>query len=174
MTSDHYFDRSEDGTHTADYKKHTPDILEAFDRFDATVFASEGREIPLKFRELIAVAVGITTQCVYCIDWHSRQAKKVGATDAEVGEAAWVATAIRAGGGFAHGRPAFSSLANTRTERAAASGLAREQLQLRGHVLEHQPRVDPGIYTHRMPVRPRFVPARVAHSRRRNRDIAAR
>lgn len=107
MSHDHYFDRSEDGTHTADYKKHTPDILAAFDAFDATVFASEGREIPLKFRELMAVAVGITTQCVYCIDWHSRQATKAGATDAELAEAAWVATAIRAGGGFAHGRLAF-------------------------------------------------------------------
>jgi AhpD family alkylhydroperoxidase len=106
MSDETYQDRS-DGTHTADYKKHTPDILEAFDKFDATVFASEGREIPLKFRELIAVAVGITTQCVYCIDWHSRQAKKAGATDAELAEAAWVATAIRAGGGFAHGRLAF-------------------------------------------------------------------
>ena len=105
--SDHYFDRAEDGKHTADYKKHTPDILAAFDTFDAAVFASEGREIPLKFRELMAVAVGITTQCVYCIDWHSKQAKKAGATDTELAEAAWVATAIRAGGGFSHGRLAF-------------------------------------------------------------------
>lgn len=107
MAHDHYFDRAEDGKHTADYKKHTPDILEAFDAFDHLVFAEEGREIPLKFRELMAVAVGITTQCVYCIDWHSRQARKAGATDAELAEAAWVATAIRAGGGFAHGRLAF-------------------------------------------------------------------
>jgi AhpD family alkylhydroperoxidase len=107
MSDDHYFDRGEDGKHTADYKKHTPDILEAFDKFDEAVFASEGREIPLKFRELMAVAVGITTQCVYCIDWHSRQAKKAGASDTELAEAAWVATAIRAGGGFAHGRLAF-------------------------------------------------------------------
>ncbi len=106
MSDDHYFDRT-DRTHTADYKKHTPDILAAFDAFDATVFASEGREIPLKFRQLMAVAVGITTQCVYCIDWHSKEAKKAGATDAELAEAAWVATAIRAGGGVAHGRLAF-------------------------------------------------------------------
>jgi AhpD family alkylhydroperoxidase len=102
-----YYDRAEDRRHTADYKKHTPDILKAFDEFDRAVFAPEGREIPLKFRELIALAVGITTQCVYCIDAHSNAAVKAGATQAELAEAAWVATAIRAGGGFAHGRLAF-------------------------------------------------------------------
>jgi AhpD family alkylhydroperoxidase len=106
MSDDHFFDRA-DRVHRADYKEHTPDILEAYDAFDEAVFAAEGREIPLKFRQLMAVAVGITTQCVYCIDWHSKQAKKAGATDAELAEAAWVATAIRAGGGFAHGRLAF-------------------------------------------------------------------
>lgn len=103
----HYLDRASDAKHTADYKKHTPDILKAFNAFDDLVFAAEGREIPLKFRELMAVAVGITTQCVYCIDAHSKAAKKAGATDAELAEAAWVATAIRAGGGYTHGRLAF-------------------------------------------------------------------
>ena len=67
----------------------------------------EGREIPLKYRELIALAVGITTQCVYCIDGHSQNAVRAGASEAELAEAAWVATAIRAGGGYAHGRLAF-------------------------------------------------------------------
>ncbi|MEO6115363.1 MAG: carboxymuconolactone decarboxylase family protein [Pseudolysinimonas sp.] len=103
----HYLDRGADAKHTADYKKHTPDILKAFDTFDDAVFAAEGREIPLKYRELMAVAVGITTQCVYCIDHHSQAAKKAGATDVELAEAAWVSTAIRAGGGYTHGRLAF-------------------------------------------------------------------
>ena len=107
MSDDHYFDRAEDRTHAADYKKHTPDILDAFNVFDEAVFAAEGREIPLKFRELMAVAVGITTQCVYCIDAHTNAATKAGATEAELAEAAWVATAIRAGGAYAHGRLAF-------------------------------------------------------------------
>lgn len=102
-----YFDREADKTYTRVYKKETPDILKAFVDFDEAVFASEGRAIPLKFRELIAVAVGITTQCVYCIDAHSKRAVAAGATEQELAEAAWVATAIRAGGGFAHGRLAF-------------------------------------------------------------------
>jgi len=102
-----YYDRTEDRKYTRVYKEQTPDILKAFNEFDSAVFAPEGREIPLKYRELIALAVGITTQCVYCIDAHSQNAVKAGATEAELAEAAWVATAIRAGGGFAHGRLAF-------------------------------------------------------------------
>lgn len=100
-------DPAEESRHTVDYKKHTPDILEAFDAFDNAVFAKEGRELPLATRELMAVAVSVTTQCVYCINWHSQAAIKAGATQAQLAEAIWVATAIRAGGGFAHGRLAF-------------------------------------------------------------------
>jgi AhpD family alkylhydroperoxidase len=102
-----YFDRTEDRKYTAVYKKETPDILAAFSAFDDAVFQAEGREIPLKYRELIALAVSITTQCVYCIDAHSQNAVKAGASEGELAEAAWVATAIRAGGGYAHGRLAF-------------------------------------------------------------------
>lgn len=102
-----YFDRTEDRKYTRVYKAETPDILAAFNAFDNAVFAAEGRAIPLKYRELIALAVGITTQCVYCIDAHSQNAVKAGASETELAEAAWVATAIRAGGGFAHGRLAF-------------------------------------------------------------------
>ena len=53
------------------------------------------------------VAVTLTTQCPYCIDSHSKRAAAAGASEAELAEAAWVATAIRAGGGFAHGRLGF-------------------------------------------------------------------
>jgi len=102
-----YFDREKDATYTKVYKKETPDILAAFAAFDQAVFAEEGREIPLKYRELIALAVGITTQCVYCIDAHTKKSVAAGANEAELAETAWVATAIRAGGGYAHGRLAF-------------------------------------------------------------------
>lgn len=102
-----YYDRAEDAKYTRVYKEQTPDILKAFSAFDQAVFAQEGREIPLKYRELIALAVGLTTQCVYCIDAHSKKAVAAGASEAELAETAWVATAIRAGGGYAHGRLGF-------------------------------------------------------------------
>jgi AhpD family alkylhydroperoxidase len=102
----HYLD-SDDRSYTKVYKEDTPDILKAFGDFDNAVFASEGREIPLKYRELIALGVALTTQCVYCIDAHSKAAAKAGATRTELAEAAWVAAALRAGAAYAHGRLAF-------------------------------------------------------------------
>lgn len=98
---------SDDRRYTRVYKQETPDILAAFSVFNDAVFAAEGREIPLKYRELIAFAVTVTTQCVYCIESHSTKAVAAGATQAELAETAWVATALRAGAGMAHGRLGF-------------------------------------------------------------------
>lgn len=58
--------------------------------------------IPRKYRELIALGVAFTTQCAYCIDTHTRQARENGATTEEIAEAAFVAAAVRAGGTLAH------------------------------------------------------------------------
>ncbi|SDS09110.1 alkylhydroperoxidase AhpD family core domain-containing protein [Brevibacterium siliguriense] len=102
-----FFDRENDGKYDKAYKETTPDILKAFGEFNNAVFASEGREIPLKYRELIAYAVGLTTQCAYCIDAHSNAAVKAGATETELAETAWTASALRAGGAYAHGRLGF-------------------------------------------------------------------
>ncbi|PPF13083.1 carboxymuconolactone decarboxylase family protein [Rathayibacter sp. AY1G1] len=105
--TDAYYDRAADRRYTAAYKKETPDVLAAFTAFDTAVFAPQGREIPLKYRELIAYAVGISKQCVYCIDGHGQNAVRAGATETELAESAWVAAAIGAGAAFAHGRLGF-------------------------------------------------------------------
>lgn len=102
----HYFDQG-DRAYTSIYQQQTSDILTAFNNFDRAVFASEGREIPLKYRELIALGVALTTQCAYCIDAHSNNAVKAGASQAELAETAWVSAALRAGASFAHGRLTF-------------------------------------------------------------------
>ncbi len=102
----HYHDPS-DGQLTRVYKTETPDILGTWASFNQAVFAAEGRELPLKTRELMAVVVGLTTQCVYCVEFHTGEAKKAGATEAELAESAWVAAAVRAGGAYTHGRMAF-------------------------------------------------------------------
>lgn len=101
------YDGSENRKYSKVYKAETPDILEAFVAFDNAVFASEGRAIPLKYRELIALGVAMTTQCSFCIDAHTKGALKAGANDTEIAEAAWVAAALRAGGAFTHGRMAL-------------------------------------------------------------------
>jgi AhpD family alkylhydroperoxidase len=59
--------------------------------------------IPLKYKELIAVAVGLTTQCPYCIEIHSKKARKAGATEQELAETTLLAAALRAGGAMTHG-----------------------------------------------------------------------
>ena len=65
--------------------------MKAFWAFDKAAVADGA--IPVKYKELIAVAVALTTQCPYCIDIHSGNARKAGATDAELAEAAMVAAA---------------------------------------------------------------------------------
>jgi AhpD family alkylhydroperoxidase len=58
--------------------------------------------IPRKYRELIVLGVAFTTQCGYCIDTHTRQARDAGASKEEIAETAFVAAAVRAGGTLAH------------------------------------------------------------------------
>lgn len=82
-----------------------PDAMAAFDAFGDAAFADGA--LPRKTKELIAVAVALTTQCPYCIDIHSREARSFGATDAELAEAALVTAAIRAGGAVTHAAHLF-------------------------------------------------------------------
>src|SRR5437762_7339960 len=84
-----------------------PQVMKAFWAFDKAAVA-EGA-IPVKYKELIAVAVALTTQCPYCIDIHSTNARKAGATDAEITEAAMVAAALRAEAAVAHATHALTS-----------------------------------------------------------------
>jgi len=77
-----------------------PEAMKAFWAFDKTALAAGA--IPVKYKELIAVGVALTTQCPYCIDIHSTNARKAGATDVELTEAAVVAAALRAGGAVTH------------------------------------------------------------------------
>jgi AhpD family alkylhydroperoxidase len=77
-----------------------PEVMRAFWAFDKAAVAAGA--IPVKYKELIAVAVALTAQCPYCIDIHSANARKAGATDAEMTEAAMVAAALRAGASVTH------------------------------------------------------------------------
>jgi AhpD family alkylhydroperoxidase len=84
-----------------------PRVMEAFWAFDKAAVADGA--IPVKYKELIAVAVALTTQCPYCIDIHSGNARKAGATDAEIAEAAMVAAALRAGASVTHATHALAN-----------------------------------------------------------------
>ncbi|MFO0980327.1 MAG: carboxymuconolactone decarboxylase family protein [Planctomycetota bacterium] len=99
--SNHYHDR-DDLKLIRELGKLAPDEFKAWAALDGIV-ARETGQIPRKYRELIAIAVAHTTQCVYCIDVHVRGAKRAGATKEEVAEAVLLAAALRAGGAAAHG-----------------------------------------------------------------------
>jgi AhpD family alkylhydroperoxidase len=63
--------------------------------------------IPRKYKELMAIAVAMTTQCPYCIEVHNKKAREAGATDAEIAEAVLVSAALRAGAAVVHGTHCF-------------------------------------------------------------------
>jgi len=97
----HYHD-TDDLKVLGEFKKLAPAEFKGFVELDAIVGRDDGK-IPRKYRELIALAVACTTQCPYCLDVHTRNAKQAGATREEVTEAAFVAAALRAGAAVTHG-----------------------------------------------------------------------
>ncbi len=97
----HYHD-SDDLKILGEFKNLAPAEFSAFVGFDKIVGREDGA-IPRKYRELIALAVACTTQCPYCLDVHTRGAKKAGATREEVAEASMLAAALRAGAAVTHG-----------------------------------------------------------------------
>ena len=97
----HYHD-PEDLKRLAEFKQLAPAEFSAFVEFDKIVGRDDGK-IPRKYRELIALAVACTTQCPYCLDVHTRAAKRAGASREEVTEASMLAAALRAGAAVTHG-----------------------------------------------------------------------
>jgi AhpD family alkylhydroperoxidase len=97
----HYQD-TEDLKRIRDLGKLAPEEFKAWIALDRIVAREDGH-IPRKYRELIALAVAHTTQCVYCIDVHTKGVKKSGGTREEIAEAVLIAAALRAGAAAAHG-----------------------------------------------------------------------
>ena len=85
-----------------------PNIEAAFQQFSQVVF--QGGALPVKTKQLIAVAVAHVTQCPYCIRGHTKAALRQGATPEELMEAIWVAAEMRAGGAYAHSALALETM----------------------------------------------------------------
>lgn len=96
----HYHDH-DDLKLVPELKNLAPEEFAGFAALDAIV----GRDgaIPKKYRELVAIAVACTTQCPYCLDVHTRKAKRAGATRQEIVEVSMIAAALRAGAAATHG-----------------------------------------------------------------------
>lgn len=84
---------------------HAPAAMQAFSDFDKAAMADGA--VPVKYKELMALAVAFTTQCPYCIEIHARKARAAQATDQEIAETVLVAAALRAGGAVTHGTHAL-------------------------------------------------------------------
>lgn len=77
-----------------------PDLVKGFSALSAG--AAKTQFLDAKTRELIALAVAVTTHCDGCIDAHVRKAQAAGATKAEMAEALGVAVALNAGAAFTY------------------------------------------------------------------------
>jgi len=87
------------------FQELAPEVAKAFSAFDKLAYADGA--IPKKYKELIAIAVALTTQCPYCIEVHRQGATKAGATEAELAETVLVAAALRASSAVTHGTHAL-------------------------------------------------------------------
>ena len=79
-----------------------PTEAQAFLAYDHAA-KREGGHLEPRVRELVSLAVALTTQCGYCLDVHTRAAKRLGVTREELAEVVFVAAAVRAGASVGHG-----------------------------------------------------------------------
>ena len=77
-----------------------PEAMAGLKALDQAVLADG--VIPKKYKESMAIAVAVTTQCPYCFEVHRKAALAAGVSDAELAEAVFVATALRAGAALTH------------------------------------------------------------------------
>lgn len=87
--------------------ENAPDAAKAFWAFDKAAFAAGA--ISAQTKQLLAIAVALTTQCPYCIEIHLKAAREAGVTDAQLAETAMVAAAMRAGAAVTHATHLFPS-----------------------------------------------------------------
>lgn len=99
-----------------------PDAMGGFGKMHKAAMADG--VLSAKTKELIALAISITSHCDGCIAFHTHDAVKAGATNSEVEEA--IAVAVLMGGGPAavYGSDALDAL-DQFTRQAAGSSVAQ-------------------------------------------------
>jgi AhpD family alkylhydroperoxidase len=91
-----------DLSHLAELQRLAPQEFAPWAALQKIVGREDGA-IPAKYRELLALAVALTTQCPYCLDVHAAAAKTAGATREELAETVFITSALRAGAAGTHG-----------------------------------------------------------------------
>lgn len=110
----HYYNR-EDLASIPELAKLTPQAASSFWAWEKEIYHEEGA-IPLKTKELLAIAVAHVTGCPYCIDTHVQRYQALGGTMEEVMEAVLVAAATRAGAVLSHATQALAAFRRTEPE----------------------------------------------------------
>lgn len=83
------------GARIGDLAKLSPDTLRGYQTLSAA--NTKTSKLGEKTRQLISLAVAVTTRCDGCIVFHSEAALKAGATREEIAESLGVAVAMNAG-----------------------------------------------------------------------------
>lgn len=92
-----------------DLKQLSPDTVAGY--MTASGAGAKTNHLDAKTRELISLAVAVTTRCDGCIAVHSQQAVKQGATREEIAEALGVAVAMNAGAALVYSARALDAVA---------------------------------------------------------------
>lgn len=103
--------RSQLGERLADLGKGSPDTMKGYG-----LIANAGdrsQALDLKTRELIALAVAVTTRCDGCIAIHAKEALKHGASQQEIVDALGVAISLNAGAALVYSARALDAVANS-------------------------------------------------------------
>ena len=95
-------------TMMSNYGKESPDIMSGFMRLHKS--ASTDGALSAKFKELIALAIGITVRCDGCIAFHVHDAVNAGASHEEIVEAIGVAIMMGGGPAVVYGSQALEAL----------------------------------------------------------------
>lgn len=87
--------------------KLTPDTVKGY--MTASGAGAKTGQLDEKTRQLISLAVAVTTRCDGCISIHSNEAVKAGATRGELAEALGVAVAMNAGAALVYSSRALDA-----------------------------------------------------------------
>jgi len=99
---------NEAAMHTASLEKKTPEQMKAMQGLLDEAFKDGA--LPKKYKSLIAMSIGITSACSWCIALHVKKALDAGASEEEVKEAIWAAIAMGGGPALMYAQLAFKAL----------------------------------------------------------------
>lgn len=108
------------GPLSRELRREIPEVYRGFVEMQRAAMAPGA--LDPKFKELIALAIGVADSCDGCIASHARGAARAGATREEVAEAIGVTFLMRGGPATVYGPRAFDAFCEFSEELAAGRG----------------------------------------------------